>query len=259
MNNSRKKIKLKTDIIIIALLILIILLCLILLGIYLIVQSFNKSNQGAYKNTDTQVVYQLEEKTFAPPSDTNSWQLILANNKNNIGANYKPQELVTINENVQLDKRIVDDYKNMTQDALYNGTPFWATSGYRDYNYQATLFEKEVEKVLKEKPKYTKKQAIQKASLVVAIPGTSEHQTGLAIDVVSNEHLSLDKDSENSKAIKWLMKNCHNYGFILRYPKNKEHITNKTYEPWHYRYVGIEAATEIMRKNITLEEYLSKK
>ncbi len=98
--------------------------------------------------------------------------------------------------------------------------------------------------------------AEEKAGTVVAVPGTSEHQLGLAVDLVSSEHVQLDEGAEKTEGYKWLVKNCHKYGFILRYPNGATDITGIIYEPWHFRYVGEEAAAEIMEAGITLEEYL---
>ena len=92
---------------------------------------------------------------------------------------------------------------------------------------------------------------------MVAVPGTSEHQLGLALDLVDARHVKLDESQENTDAYKWLSKHCAEYGFIVRYPNGKTDITGIIYEPWHFRYVGVEAATYIMENGITLEEYLS--
>jgi LAS superfamily LD-carboxypeptidase LdcB len=94
---------------------------------------------------------------------------------------------------------------------------------------------------------------------VVARPGTSEHHVGLAVDILGSGYYSLEQSFENTAAFKWLKAHCAEYGFILRYPKEKEHITGVIYEPWHYRYVGVDVAKEIMSRNITLEEYLEEK
>jgi len=91
----------------------------------------------------------------------------------------------------------------------------------------------------------------------IAIPGTSEHSTGLAVDIVVLSHQTLDEDFEKTEGFKWLSENAQKYGFILRYPKNKEEITGIKYEPWHYRYVGEENAKKINEQGICLEEYLA--
>ena len=93
------------------------------------------------------------------------------------------------------------------------------------------------------------------ASHTVTIPGSSEHQIGLAVDLLTSEYNILDEKFDRTEAFGWLVKNCSRYGFILRYPKDKLDITGIQYEPWHYRYVGKEAAEIIMTDKITLEEF----
>ena len=92
--------------------------------------------------------------------------------------------------------------------------------------------------------------------MVIAVPGTSEHHTGLALDIVTPTYQVLDDGYATTDAFKWLYENCADYGFILRYPENTTHITGIIYEPWHYRYVGVEVAKYITENNITFEEYI---
>ena len=103
---------------------------------------------------------------------------------------------------------------------------------------------------------YSDTQAYNNAKEWVAIPGTSEHHTGLALDIVTPTYQVLDYGFDTTEAFKWLYENCSKYGFILRYPKDKSDITKITYEPWHYRYVGVETAKYIMENNMCLEEYI---
>lgn len=134
------------------------------------------------------------------------------------------------------------------------GYAIYLLSAYRDVDRQIELYEAEVAKW--KAAGYSKKDAEEKAGTVVAVPGTSEHHLGLAVDLVSSEHVKLDEGAEKTKGYKWLVAHCHEYGFILRYPNEATEITGIIYEPWHFRYVGVEAATEIMEAGITLEEYL---
>ena len=99
-------------------------------------------------------------------------------------------------------------------------------------------------------------QAAEKAKTINAYPGTSEHELGLAADIVTPSYQSLDSGYDQTDAFKWLVEHCADYGFILRYPKEKQDITKIIYEPWHYRYVGQEDAKIIMESGVTLEEYL---
>ncbi|WP_264738277.1 D-alanyl-D-alanine carboxypeptidase family protein [Cytobacillus firmus] len=129
--------------------------------------------------------------------------------------------------------------------ALNEGVELFAVSGYRSFTRQSQVFEAEVNRVGKEK-------AVQ----AVAIPGSSEHQTGLTMDISSRSaNLELSEEFGETNEGKWLAENAHRYGFILRYPKGKEAITGYKFEPWHFRYVGTEAAKVIFEKKWTLEEY----
>lgn len=98
--------------------------------------------------------------------------------------------------------------------------------------------------------------APEEAGKVVAVPGTSEHQLGLAVDIVDTNYQILDEAQENTAVQKWLMEHSWEYGFILRYPSDKGHITGIIYEPWHYRYVGREAAREMYEQGLCMEEYV---
>lgn len=181
--------------------------------------------------------------------------LMLINKNSGINENYIPPDLVI--PNVKF--RVADDMcremrldaanalENMFNDAKEDGINLIAISGYRSYDYQKVVYDRSV---ATEGQEYTNN--------YVAIPGTSEHQTGLVMDLLSDEYLSLDEGFENTMAFQWIMDNMTNYGFILRYPKGKEDITGYDYEPWHLRYVGVDVAEEIMSKGITLEEYLER-
>lgn len=133
--------------------------------------------------------------------------------------------------------------------ALKDGCRLTPFSGYRSISTQKRNFENQMQIYLDKG--YTFAEAYDKASTNILPPGTSEHNPGLAMDIVSINH-NFDK----SKEFKWLMKHGAEYGFILRYPADKTDITMVQYEPWHWRYVGKKAAMEIMSKGITLEEYL---
>jgi hypothetical protein len=127
-------------------------------------------------------------------------------------------------------------------------------SAYRSVDYQEKVFGDSMKKRVKEGLGYW--DAYLETSKNVAIPGTSEHGLGLALDLISNDYEELDEKQQETPEAKWLAENCYKYGFILRYPPEKTHITGINYEPWHYRYVGEEHAKKIMDLGITLEEYL---
>ena len=128
-------------------------------------------------------------------------------------------------------------------------------SAYRSVKRQEQVFNESVKDRLNQGMNYW--DAFQDTRMSVAEPGTSEHAMGLALDLISNQYAELDQKQEKTKEAKWLAENCSKYGFILRYPPSKTNITGIIYEPWHYRYVGVEDATKIMDLGITLEEYLA--
>ena len=180
---------------------------------------------------------------------------ILVNNKNLLLPDYIPEDLIEIYEpmGLKLDKTYINRlnikaykaFKEMQKDALKEGYEIFIDSSYRTYEYQKRIFDQTVkEKGLKHALKY------------VALPGGSEHQTGLAIDIIfKRNNKMIEEQTENDPEIKWLFSHAHIYGFILRYPKGKEEITGFNFEPWHFRFVGQELAKKIYIQNITLEEY----
>lgn len=182
------------------------------------------------------------------------WYLVLVNNTHPLSQDYVP-ELASVDEaGHQVDARIVESLNKMLEDARKEGLDPQITSAYRSYDDQKEVFNTDMQTWLNQS--YTYVDAYNKTKESIAVPGMSEHATGLALDITSPDYSELDDDQADTKEQKWLMENCQNYGFILRYPENKKDITNIVYEPWHYRYVGEEAAKEIMSEGITLEEYL---
>ena len=130
------------------------------------------------------------------------------------------------------------------------------TSGYRSYEYQQILFNTYLGNEMKKHPDWTLEQCSAEVLTYSALPGESEHQTGLCLDLISTGNVVLDETFADNPAYAWLTENAHYFGFILRYPKGDEETTGYTYEPWHYRFVGVEAAAAIHRKGITREEYV---
>lgn len=185
------------------------------------------------------------------------WNLKLVNFEHALDETFEPAKLAEVDNGYVADSRIADATKKMIADARSkDNVRIIALSAYRDYDYQMELFENKVQRLQQEKG-YSVGKAREEAKTVVAYPGTSEHQLGLALDLVDARHVKLDESQENTAAYKWLYEHCAEYGFIVRYPNEKTDITGIIYEPWHFRYVGVEAATYIMEHNITLEEYLS--
>ncbi len=182
---------------------------------------------------------------------TDDWQLVLVNKQHPVPEDYE-LNLGTITGSMQCDVRIIDDLMNMMKAAQKDGVNLVICSPYRDYNRQTVLFNRKIDYYMEKG--YSYMEAYKISSITVTVPGASEHQIGLAIDIVSDLYSSLDTDFGETEAGQWLKAHCAEYGFILRYPLGKEYITGIQYEPWHFRYVGKTAATIIMNEGITLEE-----
>ena len=181
------------------------------------------------------------------------WRLLLVNARNPLPEGFTV-ELKTLEDGQAVDRRIWPDLCRMLEAAREAGLSPLICSAYRTNAQQQMLYGNKIKRL--ELEGYSQEEAQQKAGTVVAVPGTSEHETGLALDIVAESYQVLTEDQENTAEQQWLMENAHRYGFILRYPKGKSEITGICYEPWHYRYVGKEAAKEIYKKGLCLEEYL---
>ena len=194
-----------------------------------------------------------KEETPAASNDDSGWNLILANPWNSLPEGFTVN-LTDIGSGHKVDSRIVNDLNSMMSDLRKAGHSAFVCSSYRTNAHQTNLYNNEV-KDYKNRG-YSDEDAAVEAAKWVAIPGTSEHQTGLAVDIMSSYYLVLDRGQEDTAEQQWLMANSYKYGFILRYPSNKSDITGIYYEPWHYRYVGKEVAKVIYEKGICFEEYL---
>ena len=186
-------------------------------------------------------------------SDDEDWCLALVNKDYPLDEEYEP-ELVELTNDMEVDERILDDAKQMLEDAEEEGLDLVVCSAYRSYETQTDNFNSDMENWVDSG--YTLLEAYEKTSQSIAFPGSSEHAMGLALDIVSDSYQLLDEEQEDTAEAKWLKEHCWEYGFILRYPVGETEITGIIYEPWHYRYVGKKAAKEIMEQGITLEEYL---
>ena len=182
-----------------------------------------------------------------------SWNLILVNPWNELPDGFTV-ELRELNSEEAVDERAYPDLQAMLDDAIAEGLSPIVCSSYRTQEKQQELYTRRVGRL--KAAGYSDQEAVTEAGKWVAVPGTSEHQTGLAVDIISLSYQVLDKNQENTAEQKWLMENSYKYGFILRYPNDKSEITGINYEPWHYRYVGKEAAKDIYEMGLCLEEYL---
>lgn len=183
--------------------------------------------------------------------NNNKQNILLVNKEYGLEKGYEPDDLEAIqvnsNKEILLRKEASENLKRMFKDAEKEGIYLLAVSGYRSYEYQEDVYTTEV---FNRGEEYADK--------YVAKPGYSEHQTGLAVDVLAENYTDMDINFENTEECRWLHNNMYKYGFILRYIKGKEDITGYSYEPWHIRYVGIEHSNKIKEKCVCLEEYLGK-
>ena len=180
--------------------------------------------------------------------------LVLVNKLHAVSKNYKPTNMVSINgkyttnQGLEMKADAYKAFKKMRKAARADGKYFKICSAYRSYETQKYLYENYLSTMGKEL-----------RDIRSAAPGRSEHHTGYAIDITCKSMgWTLSQDFASTSEGKWIKKHCAEYGFIIRYPKDKTDITGYDYEPWHLRYVGVDVAKEITKKGITLEEYLKK-
>ncbi len=194
-----------------------------------------------------------EENKKDIDSNTSDWELLLVNKNHKVPDGYSV-ELEEVESTHKVDKRMADSLEQMLTDARKEGLSPIICSSYRTNAKQQKLYNNKVTEY--RRWGYGSEEAKELASYWVAIPGTGEHETGLAVDIVSKEYQILDEKQEQTDVQKWLIENSYKYGFILRYPTDKKDITMINYEPWHYRYVGIDNATYMKEHDMCLEEYI---
>ena len=226
-------------------------------AIFIINQERKKDFSDLTDTTQTQSTETTITQTTQPPTtkvDKTQWNLILVNSDNYVPENYEVN-LTQLKNGQAVDERCYEDLQKMMDDCRAEGLEPVICSAYRTNEKQTELYNRQVDK-WKAKG-YSDSEARLEAGKLVAIPGTSEHQLGLAVDIVDVSYQLLDENQENTAVQKWLMQNSWKYGFILRYPTDKREITKITYEPWHYRYVGKDDAKKIFDSGLCLEEYLN--
>ncbi len=193
-------------------------------------------------------------KTVVTPTvSKDDWKLILVNEDSPIPEDYEPM-LEKIEGGKLVDTRIVASLTEMFKAMRAEGMQPMVCSGYRTIEKQHNLFEDDIQTQMRAGKTYD--QAFYKAKEYTALPGASEHHTGLAVDIVGKSHQNLNTAQAKTKEALWLAEHCAEYGFILRYPADKTDVTGIAYESWHFRYVGVEAATYIMENGLVLEEYV---
>ena len=176
------------------------------------------------------------------------WNLVLVNPWNPLPEDFSV-DIEPLDNTRGVDKRCYPQLQKMMDDCRAAGYSPYICSSYRTWQMQQENFDRQVEAYGGDR---------EKAAREVAIPGTSEHQLGLAVDIIDTDNWNLDESQESMPTQQWLMANSWRYGFILRYPNGTTDITGIIYEPWHYRYVGCQVAKEIYERGITLEEYLGR-
>ena len=226
------------------------------------VQSQSQPAQSA--GSDSQQTQSGSEPASAPASDSGSgievvgsrddWRLILANKNSPLPEGYAPELVTLADSSLQMQTEAAAAFDEMRQAANATGLHLMACSTYRSVERQTELYDAEVQKWIGKG--YAEADAREKAATVVMIPGCSEHNNGLAVDVGSVTNQRVEEVFEDEPEFDWLQEHAAEYGFILRYPSDKQAITGVSYEPWHYRYVGVENAKAIKESGLCLEEYL---
>ena len=183
-----------------------------------------------------------------------AWKLLLVNPWNTLPEDFSVELVTLASCGLKVDKRIRTDLNEMFFACQEAGLRPLICSAYRTQAVQTRLYNNKISRL--RAAGYSRESAVEEAGRWVAVPGTSEHQTGLALDIVSTGYQVLNKKQADTPEQKWLMEHCWEYGFILRYPSDKSEITGIGYEPWHYRYVGKEAALVMRDSGQCLEEYL---
>lgn len=189
--------------------------------------------------------------TKSGKDELNEWYLILVNKDNVLASKWTPNSLTKVADGERLDSRIITAYNDMLKAASKEGLNIYPISTYRTVDTQNRLFQNKVSRVKAANPSLTQEQAEKEAATAVARPRTSEHECGLAVDFID-----VEERFANTKEGKWLKANCTDFGFVLRYEKGKESITNVIYEPWHFRFVGIKHAKRMEQLGMCLEEYV---
>ena len=228
------------------------------LGVTLLLSS---CGGGSLPNYD----YEIDMKPYKQAvTVTGRAYLTLVNKQNPCGEEYTPEalsaipsELTLYGKSVQMESTAALAAEALVRELHARGYGHIViTSGYRDYAYQQILFNTYLGNEQTKHPDWTLEQCRAEVLTYSALPGESEHQTGLCVDLISTKNPVLDVTFADDPAYAWLVENAHNFGFILRYPEGDEDVTGYSYEPWHYRFVGVETAAKIYKKGITLEEYL---
>lgn len=211
-------------------------------------------HQGIGEHADyaaDEPVVSVDELTF----DSSDWRLTLINKQHPIPNDYD-FKLGTFTPGMRCDERVIEDLLLMMQAAKADGLNLVVRSPYRTSDHQEDNFNNRIKSYMKQGLSYM--EAYKATSRVITVPGCSEHEVGLALDITSDSYCELKQGFADTEGGKWLAEHSSEYGFVIRYPEGKEYITSIEYEPWHFRYVGREAAAVMKEENLCLEEFWDK-
>ena len=232
-----------------------VVLVALIVGAVFIVKGCKKDETLPGDDQQGQQTDTPEENTQEPPVNVDDELLTVVNPWNPLPEDWVC-DLVTLSDGRRVDSRCYEAFEKMMAACRDAGYAPFLCSAYRTQETQQSLYDNKVQRLMNSG--MDEEEAKVEAAKAVAIPGTSEHQLGLAVDIVDANMQDLTDEQEKTETQKWLMANSWRYGFIHRYPNDKTDITGIIYEPWHYRYVGKAAAQDIFNRDITLEEYVGK-
>lgn len=232
-----------------------VVLVALIVGAVFIVKGCKKDETLPGDDQQGQQTDTPEENAQEPPVNVDDELLTVVNPWNPLPEDWVC-DLVTLSDGRRVDSRCYEAFEEMMAACRDAGYAPFLCSAYRTQETQQSLYDNKVQRLMNSG--MGEEEAKVEAAKAVAIPGTSEHQLGLAVDIVDANMQDLTDEQENTETQKWLMANSWRYGFIHRYPNDKTDITGIIYEPWHYRYVGKAAAQDIFNRDITLEEYVGK-
>lgn len=230
-----------------------VVLVALIVGAVFIVKGCKKDETLPGDDQQEQQTDTSGENTQEPPVNVDDELLTVVNPWNPLPEDWVC-DLVTLSDGRRVDSRCYEAFEEMMAACRDAGYAPFLCSAYRTQETQQNLYDNKVQRLMNSG--MGEEEAKVEAAKAVAIPGTSEHQLGLAVDIVDANMQDLTDEQENTETQKWLMANSWRYGFIHRYPNGKSAVTGIIYEPWHYRYVGKDVAQEIFNRGITLEEYL---
>lgn len=221
------------------------------------VRQENQAQEMVLKEVSTEYRsgMELKEASSADLLEGQDGLTVLVNKTHALRPGYETDLHWLENKSCAVAEVMYDSLKAMLTDGSEEGLEFVVASGYRSRERQQELLWEDIETAM-ETQGLSWQEAYNQETQETMPPGYSEHETGLAVDIVALDYQILDEQQEDTEENRWLQENCGKYGFILRYPRGKEEVTGVSYEAWHFRYVGQEAAQEITEKQITLEEYL---